>query len=47
MQGDSFWFANVDDPDLAKLLDSFDIQISKKLYSDGEIRKLKKNIQVF
>ena len=47
MQGDSFWFANVDDPDLAKLLDSLDIQISKKLYSDGEIRKLKKNIQVF
>lgn len=47
MEGDSFWFANADDPDLEKLLDAFHIRIEKKLYTDGEIRKLKKDIKSF
>lgn len=47
MNNESYWFADVDDPDLEKLLRAFGIDIPKKLYSAGELRKFKKNIKTF
>lgn len=47
MGDDSYWFANADTEDVLKILDTFDLKIPKKLYSDGEIRKLKKQIKTF
>jgi hypothetical protein len=47
MGADSFWFADVDDPDLDKLLNAFGLKISRHLYTDGEMRRLKKDIEVF
>lgn len=47
MKADSYWFADVDDADLKAILDSYSLNISPKLYTDGELRKLKKEIQTF
>lgn len=47
MGKDSFWFADADDPSLDSILKAFGLQISKHLYTDGEIRRLKKDIKVF
>lgn len=44
---DSYWFADVDDPDLAAILDAFGIKIEKKLYTYGEMARMKKAIDVF
>ena len=43
----NYWFADIDDPDLAKILDAYDLEIRKKLYTDGEMRRLKKQIHTF
>lgn len=47
MKADSYWFADVDDADLKAILDSYSLNIPPKLYTDGELRKLKKEIQTF
>lgn len=47
MSAESYWFADIDDPDLAKILDAYSLKIPKKLYTDGEIRRLKKLIKTF
>lgn len=47
MSAGSYWFADIDDPDLAKILDAYNLKIPKKLYTDGEIRRLKKLIKTF
>lgn len=41
MKAGSYWFADIDDPDLAKLLDAYDLELAKKLYTEGELRRLK------
>lgn len=47
MREGSYWFADIDDPELAKILDAYDLEIRKKLYTDGEMRRLKKQIHTF
>ncbi len=47
MKAGSYWFADIDDPDLAKLLDAYDLELAKKLYTEGELRRLKKQIKTF
>ena len=47
MKAGTYWFADIDDPDLAKLLDGYDLELTKKLYTDGELRRLKKRIKTF
>ena len=40
--GDQYYrFANINDPDLKLILDSFGIQIQKKCYTQAELRHLK------
>lgn len=41
MKAGSYWFADIDDSDLAKILDAYDLDLEKKLYTDGEFRILK------
>lgn len=43
----SYWFAGIDNPNLARILDAYIFEIPKKLYTDGEIRRLKKLIKPF
>ena len=47
MKAGNYWFADIDDPDLAKILEAYDLEIPKKLYTDGELRRLKKRIKTF
>ena len=47
MKAGTYWFADIDDPDLGKLLDGYDLKLTKKLYTDGELRRLKKQIKTF
>lgn len=47
MKAGNYWFADIDDPDLAKILEAYDLEIPKKLYTDGELRRLKKQITTF
>ena len=47
MRAESYWFADVDDTDLKMILDSYDLQIPPRLYTDGELRRMKKQIQPF
>ncbi len=42
MKARSYWFADMDAPDLEKLLVAYGLEIPKKLYTDGEIRRMKK-----
>ena len=46
-EGRKLWFADADDVDLAKILEAYGLEIRKKLYTDGEIRRLKKLIKTF
>lgn len=47
MGEDSYWLADIDDPDLAAILDAFDIKLPMKQYSYGEMVRIKRNIDVF
>ena len=47
MRAESYWFADVDDTDLKLILDSYNLQILPRLYTDGELRRMKKQIQTF
>lgn len=47
MGAESYWFADVDDPDLSSLLDAYDLKIPQKLYTNGELRRLKKLVKAF
>lgn len=43
----SYWFADVDNADIKKILKAYNMDISPKLYTDGELRRMKKRIQTF
>ena len=47
MKAGNYWFADIDDPDLAKILEAYDLEIPKKLYTDGKMRRLEKRIKTF
>lgn len=47
MRAESYWFADVDDTDLKMILDSYNMQIPLRLYTDGELKRMKKQIQPF
>lgn len=47
MKDDSYWFADVDDADLKAILEAYNLNIPFKLYTDGELRKMKKYIHPF
>ena len=47
MRAESYWFADVDDTALKMILDSYNLQIPPRLYTDGELRRMKKQIQTF
>lgn len=47
MKEGSYWFADADDKDLMGILDSYNLDLSPKLYSDGELRRMKKQIHTF
>lgn len=47
MKNDSYWFADIDDTDLLSILKSFNFDIPMKLYSDGELRRMKKFVEIF
>lgn len=40
-------FNHIDDPDISLLLDAFDLNIEKKLYTAGELKSLKRNLKDF
>ena len=45
--GDTYYrFCDIDDPDLALILDSFGISIPKKCFKIGEIRQLKAKMKM-
>jgi hypothetical protein len=44
---DSYWFADLDDPDLSAILQAYDLTIPKKQYSYGEMVRMKKKIDVY
>ena len=44
---DVYWLADVDNPDLAAILQSFSITLPPKQYSYGELRRMKNNIDIF
>lgn len=44
---DTYWFADVDDPDLSSILQAFNISIPMKQYSYGEMTRKKTKIEVF
>ena len=44
---DSYWFADIDDPDLSAILQAYNLTISKKQYSYGEMVRMKKKIDVY
>ena len=47
MGENSYWFADADDEDLGKILDAIGIRLSQKLYSSGELLRLKTKIDIF
>lgn len=47
MKEGSYWFADADNSDLKKILDAYNMDISPKLYTGGELRRMKKQIQTF
>ena len=47
MGENSYWFADADDEDLGKILDAIGIRLSQKLYSSGELLRLKTKIDFF
>ena len=44
---DSYWFADIDDPDLSAILQAYNLTVSKKQYSYGEMVRMKKKIDVY
>ena len=45
--GDTYYrFCDTDDPDLALILNSFNINIPKKCYKIGEVKQLKSKIDM-
>lgn len=44
---DAYWLADIDDPDLAAILDAFDIRLPMKQYTYGEMVRMKREIDVF
>lgn len=42
-----FRFCDIDNPDLKKLLQAFEIELPQKLFTVGELQKIKSNIKVF
>ena len=44
---DSYWFADIDDPDLSAILQAYNLTIPKKQYSYGEMVRMKKKIDVY
>ena len=47
MPDNLYRFMDVDDPDLKRILDAFDIDIPLKLYRKAELKALKKKIKIF
>lgn len=47
LPGDLYRFAEIDDPDLKLILDSFGIEIPKKLFRKSELRSIKTKIKIF
>ena len=47
LPGDLYRFMDVDDPDLAKILRAFDINIPPKLYQRQELKSIKSNTKIF
>ena len=47
LPGDLYRFMDVDDPDLAKILSAFDINIPPKLYQHQELKSIKSNTKIF
>lgn len=47
MKADSYWFADLDIPDLSAILKAYGLKIPTKLYSEGEIDRLKRGVRVF
>ena len=47
LPGDLYRFMDVDDPDLAKILSAFDINIPPKLYHRQELKSIKSNTKIF
>ena len=41
MKAGNYWFADIDDPDLAKILEAYDLEIPKSYIQNGELRRLK------
>ncbi|MEE3391749.1 MAG: hypothetical protein VZR28_11300, partial [Candidatus Cryptobacteroides sp.] len=44
---DSYWFADLVDPDLSAILQAYDLTIPKNQYSYGEMVRMKKRIDVY
>lgn len=47
MKDDSYWFADVDDADLKAIIEAYDLTIPFKLYTGGDLRRMKKQIHPF
>ena len=47
LPGDLYRFMDVDDPDLAKILSAFDINITPKLYQHQELKSIKTGTEIF
>ena len=47
MPNELYRFMNVDDKDLKIILNAFEINIPKKLFTLGELKSIKTNIKVF
>lgn len=47
MGNDSYWFADVDDKDLQKILETYEIKVPPRLYSGGDLRRIKADIDTF
>lgn len=47
LPNDLYKFMDCDDPDLKRILDAFEINISPKLYRRAELKSIKKDIKVF
>jgi hypothetical protein len=47
MPGDYYRFLNIDDPDLRRILDAFNIKIPYKMFQRGELKSIKTGTQIF
>ena len=47
MPNELYRFMNIEDDDLNKILKAFEINISKKLFTIGELKNIKTNIKIF